>query len=470
MGERIPEKGWSEEEIWEKLNEYSQEDVQFEKVFSLVYHKDEAHTKFLEKVVCRYLSTNALNPLAFKSLLRFEKEVVQMAAHLFHGDAQVVGHITSGGTESLILAIKAYRDYGRFRKGIRRPNIVLPITAHVGFQKACEYLQVTPLYTPIDKNFQADVEQIKNKVNRNTVAICLSAPSYPFGIVDPIEEVARFAKERGVPLHVDACLGGFFLPFVEQLGYSVPLFDFRLEGVTSLSADLHKYGYAAKGASLILYRSMDYLQYQFSIFENWPGGIYVSPTILGTRPGGPIAAAWATLKRIGMQGYLENAKKVMEITQRLIQGIREIEELEIFGKPHMSVFGYYSKDPKVNIFAVADVLEEKGWHVDRQHRPEGIHHIVNPNHQGIVEEYLADLKDAVCFVKKHPEKAHEGRAAIYGLSAKIPLRGLVRKQILKTYQQLYGAEGDFEIDHTKEDFSLKVGKWYLKLWNKLFGR
>ncbi len=470
--DKFPEKGLPEEEVLSLMEERKREDADYKrgKVFSLVYYIDNRHSKFLIKAYEKFASQNLLNPLAFRSLFRFEKEVVKMVGDLFNGDKNVVGVITSGGTESIILAVKTYRDKAREERKIKKPNIVLPITAHVAFLKACEFLCVKPKFVEIDKDFRVNVKKVKKAIDKNTIAVVGSAPSYPYGIVDPIEELGEICEKKGVPLHVDACLGGFMLPFVEKLGYDVPKWDFRVKGVTSISADLHKYGYTSKGASLILYRNIDILQYQFSIFESWVGGIYISPTILGTRPGGPIASAWATLMKMGKSGYLKIAKEVMKTTEKLIEGVEKIPDLMVLGKPHMSVFAYTSKNPDVNIFAVAEQLEKKGWHLNKQQNPEAINHIVTYPHRKVVEKYIEDLKEAVDYVKKHPELAHEGQAAMYGLSAKIPLRGMVKKNILKFYKKLYEEDeikDVLEEEQTKEDLTTKIGKLYLQLMDRL---
>ncbi|MCP4722166.1 MAG: aspartate aminotransferase family protein, partial [Desulfobacteraceae bacterium] len=273
-------------------------------------------------------SSNGLNPMAFQSLKRFETEVVRMTADLLNGDDEVVGIMTSGGTESCLLAVKTYRDMAR-KKGIKRPEMILPESAHVAWEKGAEYFNVKAIHVPLDKEYRMDVDKVKKAITRRTVMILGSAPGYPHGVVDPIESLGAVALEKNIPLHVDACVGGYLLPFVEKLGYPVPKFDFRVPGVTSISADTHKYGYSAKGASTILYRNMDILEHQMFVFTEWPGGIFASPGLLGTRPGSNIAAAWAAMQAMGEDGYLKNAKKIMDTTQKLIKGIGAIEGLEI---------------------------------------------------------------------------------------------------------------------------------------------
>lgn len=439
----IPEKGMPKEEVLEALRAFKQGDADYRRsrTWSLVYYLGEEHTRFLADAYAMFMSENALNPVAFRSLRRLEHEVVRMTARLLGGDDNVVGVMTSGGTESCLLAVLAYRERAasRFGRRVGRPEMIVPESAHVAWEKAAHYFGVDVVRVPLRDDFRADVEAVARRISRNTMLIVASAPSYPHGVVDPIAELGRLAQERGVPLHVDACLGGFMLPFMERLGYPVPPFDFRVPGVTSIAADVHKYGYAAKGASVLLYRNMDYLKHQFFVYENWPGGIFISPGLLGTRSGGPIAAAWAAMKAIGMDGYLELTRTVMETTRALQAGIRGLG-LDILGDPEMSVFAYGAGAAKVNVYAVADQMEQRGWLMDRLQRPEALHAMVTPRHAGVVDEFLADLRASVEYVRRHPWEAAKGNAALYGMIAKVPLRGLVRHEIRKMMEQMYGPE------------------------------
>lgn len=478
----LPEKGRDKKEIVEMMRSYGASDPEYKKgrTWSLVYYLGEEHTSLLQEASNMYLSANGLNPMAFKSLKRFEWEVVRMTADMLNGDANVVGTMTSGGTESCLLAVKTYRDRARdTRLWISRPEMIISETAHVAWEKGAEYFDVKAIHAPLTKDYRIDVQAVRKLITRNTILILGSAPEYPHGIVDPIEDLGKLALEKNIPLHVDACLGGYLLPFVEKLGYPIPKFDFRVAGVTSMSADTHKYGYSAKGASVLLYRNSDYLKYQMFICENWPGGVFVSPGMLGTRPGGTIAAAWASMQSLGMDGYLHNARIIMETTHKLIDGIHSIPEFCLIGMPHMSVFAYGSKSPNISIYAVADQMESKGWHIDRIQYPEAIHAMVTPLHATIVEEYLADLRDAVEQVRKNPDLSLKGGAATYGMIANIPLRGIVKKTVLKMVMDSYGPEGkaiDAAESALQQDFSTRAGMMFLKLkknlsrlWGKVFG-
>ncbi|HOT51135.1 MAG TPA: aminotransferase class V-fold PLP-dependent enzyme, partial [Candidatus Hydrogenedentes bacterium] len=363
-------------ELLERLRAMAGDDVRWRehRVFALVYDLSPEHLDFLQEAYGLFFATNALNPMAFKSLRIMEHEVVSMTANLLHGGANAAGVMTSGGTQSLLLPVLAYRQRARARRPwIRRPEILVPDSAHPALMKAGEYFDVRIVRTPLMPDFRVDVDAMRRRITSNTIAIVGSAPCYPYGVIDPIEALADLAREHGIGLHVDACLGGFLLPWVERAGHPLPLWDFRVPGVTSISADVHKYGYAAKGASVIVYRSMDLLRHQFFADADWCGGVYASTSLPGTRPGGAIAAAWASLMAIGENGFKDNARRMLAVTERFKEGVQGIPPLEILGHPPVGVMAIGSHDRKIGAFAVADFLGDRGWHVDRLQRPESIH-------------------------------------------------------------------------------------------------
>lgn len=466
----LPTKGRRHEDILNDMQSFRVNDANYRngKTWSLVYYLGEPHTDFLKKAHNLYFSENGLNPLAFRSLKRFESEVVRMTADMLNGDKNTVGTMTSGGTESCLLAVKTYRDYARAtRRFWGTPEMVVPESIHVAYEKGAEYFGVKLVHAPVGKDYRVDVKAVKKLINRNTILILASAPGYPHGVVDPIEELGRLAQKKKLPLHVDGCLGGFMLPWVEKLGYDVPLWDFRVPGVTSISADVHKYGYAAKGASTIIYRNIDIMQHQFFVYENWSGGVYISPALLGTRPGGSISAAWAAMQAMGEDGYLKQAKVAMDTTRRLIQGVTAMTELEVLGQPVMSVFSFRSRDPEVNILAVGDQMENRGWHIDRLQRPDALHAMVTPRHADVVDAYLSDLRESVAHVKAHPELATQGGAAMYGMMSSIPLRGMVKKNVLKMMAAMYGPDGEMpDMDNPDDDWATKAGMLFLELRDK----
>ena len=439
----IPPKGRNEEDILADLRSFGRDDPDYRnaRTWSLVYYLGEAHERFINRAYALYSSANGLNPTAFRSLKKIENDIIGVIAGLFHGDEDVCGVMTSGGTESCLLAVKTYRDYGRARRGIRRPEMILPVTAHVAWFKGAEYFGVKPVLAPLNADFRVDTAAVSRKISRNTVMMLGSAPEYPHGIIDPIAELGRLGADRGIPVHVDACVGGFILPFMEKAGRSLPPWDYRVPGVTSISADIHKYGFAAKGASAITYRHLDILKHQMFVHQDWPGGVFASPALLGTRPGGAYAAAWAAIQKFGQEGYVRLAEKTLRTVDALKEGIGAIAPLEIIGDPPGPLLSYRSADRGVNIFAVGDQMEGKGWHIDRLQMPDALHAMVTPAHEAVWQDYLADLADAVETVRRNPALAETGSAATYGMIAHVPLRNMVRKQVLDLFAQLYAPGG-----------------------------
>jgi glutamate/tyrosine decarboxylase-like PLP-dependent enzyme len=345
-----------------------------------------------------------------------EAELVSACADLFHGGDECRGTLTSGGTESILMALKTARDWGRAERGIERAEIVIPITAHPAFKKAAHYLDLKVHHAPVAADFRVDLGAMEKLIGPNTVLVAGSAPPYPHGVVDPIEAIAALAKREGVLCHVDACLGGFILPFARKLGRDIPAFDFAVDGVNSLSADLHKYGYAAKGASVVLYRDAALRKHQFFTYAGWPGGLYASPSMAGTRPGGAIASAWAVLHYLGEEGYLRKAAEVLKTTDALIAGIRAIPGLRVLGAPHASVFAFSADG--FDVYALGDAMESRGWRLDRQHAPAALHCMVTPAHAAVVGEFLEDLRACVEAVRNAPS-ADDGAASFYGMATRM---------------------------------------------------
>ena len=435
----IPEKGIPDEDLLNEMEDIRKDDINWRdgKVWSLVYHASDEHTETLKKAYTMFFSKNALSPIAFPSLKKFETEVISMAVDLFNGDKRCCGSMTSGGTESILMAIKTYRDWAEEKfPDIVKPEMVLPSSAHPAFDKGADYFKVKSVRVPVvSKTHRVDAIAMKNAITENTIFLVGSACDFPRGVVDPISELGVIAKERGLGLHVDACLGGFLLPFAKKLGYEIPEFDFSVPGVTSISADVHKYGYGAKGASTILYRRERVWKHQFSVYTEWSGGIYISPSMRGTRPGGAIAAAWAALKHLGVNGYLNLAKIVMDASKKLIDEINQINELYVLGKPVISVFSFTSD--KIDIYHLGDLLDKKGWHLDRIQFPNALHMMVNPHHAEIVDKFLNDLRDTVKEVVKHPRVSTDGDAAIYGMIASLPDRKKVKDYIINFLKSQY---------------------------------
>jgi len=420
----IPEKGRNHGEVLADLKEMKAKDnYKEDQGFGLCYHvTDHKHHEFTTQAHSVYIASNALDPTAFPSLRKMEVEVCSMTLNMLHAPKEAVGVMTSGGTESILCAVKGYRDRARYLwPRIKNPEILLPKSAHVAFEKGAHYFGIKCVWVPLDEKTQdPDLDAMRKRITKNTILIVASAPQYPAGTMDPIEKISDIALEKGLPLHVDSCIGGFMLPFVEKLGHNVPLWDFRVSGVTSISADCHKYGYAPKGASVISWRNADDRLHQFHAFAGWPGGYYASPSLLGTRAGGPIAAAWASINAMGVDGYTDQAKKCMEVADMMKKAITDIPELELVGNPVMSILCFKSINAKIHPFALADAMAKKGWKLSRQQNPNSLHVTIMPIHWNVREKLIKDLRESVETVRKSPNMNHEGSAAMYGVLAKIP--------------------------------------------------
>jgi len=403
----MPTAGRPAGEILADLGELRAGDIDWRggRSFSLVYNPDDPDLERLqEEVGAAFLHENGLNPFKYPSLRQIESDVVAVATSLF-GTVPGAGSLTSGGTESLFLAVYTAREHARETRGVRTPRVVAADTVHPAVAKACHYLGVELVTTPHRPDLRADPDALADAIDDQTVLVVASAPCYPYGVVDPVPEVAALAASRGVLCHVDACLGGWLLPWMERLGHPVPAWDFRVEGVTSISADVHKYGWAFKGVSTITYRDPAMVRRQWFLYDDWPGGLYGSPTTAGTRPAAAMAGAWATINFLGEEGYLRKAEQVMEATRGFLDGIRAIDGIEVHGEPDLSLFEFGST--AVDISAVGDVMDDRGWNLDRQQG--GLHLMLFPYHRHVVGEFCSDLADAVA--NHGPSR---GVAASYG--------------------------------------------------------
>lgn len=408
-----------------------------------VYHGDTEHVRFLNEAYAIHSQANPLHPDLFPSAAKFEAEIVSMTAHMLNGGATghpigsangVCGSVSSGGSESILLAIKTYRDHARAVRGVTAPELVLPVSAHPAFEKAAHYFCVALRRVPLDGAFRADVNAARDLITPNTIALVGSAPNFPYGTIDPIAELSDLARERGIGFHTDACLGGFLLPWAEKLGHPVPPFDFRLPGVTSMSCDTHKYGYAAKGTSVVLYRGRELRHYQYFTTSDWPGGLYHSPTFSGSRPGGLSAACWAAMLAMGEQGYLDSVKRILDAVAVMKRGVESIPELRLLGDS-VGVFAFTSDE--LNPYELLDVMSARNWALTGLQKPAAIHLSPTLRHAqpGVAERFVADLRDAVEFVKANPGR-EGGMAPIYGMAATVPDRTVVH-DMLKSFMDLY---------------------------------
>jgi len=397
------------------------------RVFSLVYSAgDEVHA-LLERAAAAYSAENALNTMVFPSLGWMQHDIVTITAGLLGADrvaaggADIHGYLTSGGTESLLMATKTARDWGRTERVTTRPNMVLATSAHAAFEKASHYFEVESRRIPVGPDFRADVDAMADAIDDDTVLVIGSAPSYPQGVIDPIVDLAALASERGVLCHVDACLGGFILPFLGALGHVDKQWDFTVPGVTSISADLHKYGYGSKGVSVVLYRTAELARLQPFLTTNWLGGLYGSPSMAGTRPAGPIAAGWAVLHFLGEDGYLRLTEDTYRAARALRSAIEGLPGLAVRGDPDATVLAFGgdrrggdSGAVSIDTFALGDALADRGgWFFDRQSPPDSLHGTVHAGHAAVMDELVADLTAVAGELAASGARARD-RATTYG--------------------------------------------------------
>ncbi|XP_032670951.1 sphingosine-1-phosphate lyase isoform X2 [Odontomachus brunneus] len=426
---KLPAKGLRDEEILNIVKQHvhiGNYDWKAGQVSGTVYRNDDKLVNLMGNIYAIASYTNPLHPDVFPGVCKMEAEVVRMACNLFHGDHETCGTMTTGGTESILLACKAYRDYARAVKGIKHPEIVMPVTAHSSFDKAAQYFNLKIRSIPVnDNSYTVCIKSMKKAITRNTIMLVGSAPNFPYGTMDNIEEISELGMKYNIPVHVDACLGGFLACFMTDAGYNFPPFDFRLPGVTSISADTHKYGYAPKGSSLILYRNKKYRHHQYSISTDWPGGIYGSPTINGSRAGGIIAACWATLIHFGYDAYVESTKRIIETTKYIENKLRKLDGIFIFGTPATSVIALGSN--QFSIYRLSEALNIKGWNLNTLQFPCGIHICITYVHTApdVADRFLQDVEYALTEILKDPHSEVEGKLAMYGMSQSIPDRTVV---------------------------------------------
>lgn len=394
----FPAVGETAENLLKQLEDRKKNDLQWQsgKAFSYVYFADGMITETLKKAYTLYFSENALNPSAFPSLRSMEIEVVDRCLGLFEAQEEAVGSMTSGGTESILMALKSAKEYAKVHKPhIEKPEVVFPLSAHPAFNKGCDYFGLEPKITAINEDYTANLQALEAAITENTILVVGSAPSYPQGVVDPITEIGQIAIKHNLLFHVDACVGGFVLPFIQNFEKA---WNLCVPGVTSLSADIHKYGFASKGASVILYNNPDLRKAQFYVYTDWPGGMYGSPAILGTKPGGAIAVAWTVLHLLGRSGYEKLVNGSMETSRKFRDLINSMEGLEVFGQPDMCIYSFGSD--QFDIYDLGDEMHMLGWLMDRQQNPPALHMSISPVHAKVFEEFEKDLRTCVQKVKR----------------------------------------------------------------------
>ncbi|PSN29272.1 Sphingosine-1-phosphate lyase [Blattella germanica] len=425
----LPKKGRNHHDIVQLVDQYlSFGDYNWKGGFvsGAVYNFNPELIKLLTEVYGLASYTNPLHPDIFPGVCKMEAEVVRIAANLFHGGPDSCGTMTTGGTESILMACKAYRDYARNERGIRNPEMVIPVTAHPAFEKGAAYFGMWVKKVPVDPDTTAvNIKAMKKAISKNTCMLVGSIPNYPYGTMDDIVAIASLGRQYNIPVHVDACLGGFVIAFMEDAGFKLPPFDFALPGVTSISADTHKYGFAPKGSSIILYSEPKFRHHQFCVSTDWPGGVYGSPTVNGSRAGGIIAACWATLMYFGLEGYVDATKKIIETTKYIEKRLRKMDGIYIFGTPATSVIAVGSNN--FHIYRLSDALCKRGWNLNPLQFPPGLHLCVTYMHtiDGVADRFISDVEEELELIMKNPGKPVEGKFAVYGMSHSIPDRSIV---------------------------------------------
>ena len=401
----LGQQGRPVDEVIADLTEKRAGDVRWAdgRTFGMVYDGGPSVHDVAEQAARLYLHENALNTQAFPSLRMIQSEVVGWTADLLHGDENTAGFLTSGGTESILCGVLAARKRAAAERGITEPEMVLAETAHAAFHKAADNFGLIVHKAPVRDDYTADVEAMASLVGPNTALVVGSAPQYPQGVQDDIPAIAALAKSVGANCHVDACMGGFVLPFAEMLGRDVSPWDFRVDGVTTISADTHKLGYAPKGVSVILHNTKESRKYQTFVFDDWLGGFYASPNMQGTRSGLPMACAWAVMQHLGVDGYVDLTRDTLANADQMRAGIAAIDGVRVLGDGSFHLVAMASDDAAtgtpIDMFALGDALLERGWYHDRQKPPDNLHSTVSNTNTGVIDDYLTDLTDCVAAVR-----------------------------------------------------------------------
>ena len=409
----LPAKGRSWDQLKSEMEALAANDFDWRgsRLGVYVFNAGEDVREVAKDAYSMFIAENGLGPAAFPSLRRMEDDVVGFGLSLLGATEDGCGDMTSGGTESILMAVKACRDWWRAQGNETKTEIVTPYSAHPAFNKAAEYLGLTVKRVPVAPDFTADVDAMAAAISPNTMMIVGSAPCFPFGVIDEIERLSSLALEHKLWLHVDACVGGYFAPFARLNGVNLPPFDFALPGVRSMSADLHKYGYAAKGASTVFYRSADLREHQLFRFGEWPTGEMATPTLAGTRPGGAIAAAWAVMRYLGQEGYQEKTRIVIETREKYERGLEEIGGFRLWGRHQLGLLAFGSDE--FDMFAVAEGMRDRGWMSANLREPKGMHLMLSPAHSEVADQYLSDMADTVAEVRAGKRVAVAGGGSRY---------------------------------------------------------
>ncbi|MCD4741790.1 MAG: aspartate aminotransferase family protein [Desulfobacteraceae bacterium] len=444
----IPEKGQTKDEIFDVLSGMADEENEKWKngqVSGTFYHAGKDHLQFLNKAFSFFSHVNTIQFDLCPSMFKMESDIIAMTAQMLNGDAvkehnaedNVCGTMTSGGSESIMMAMMTYRDWAKAEKNIDLPEIIMPHTAHPAFDKAGKYFGINMVHVPVSEpDFRVDPKEVESRINKNTIAIVGSAGNYPYGLIDPLEELSKIALKHDIGFHIDGCLGGFVLPWIEKLGYDIPVFDFRLKGLTSMSADTHKFGFALKGTSVVLYRNNNFRRYQYFDIPDWPGGLYASPTSAGSRSGGLTAATWASMIYLGQEGYLKAVRAIMDVADEMKQGVKDIPELDLIGDPSF-VISFLSKE--IDVYHVNDFMKTRDWRFNCLQLPPAMHFCVTMPQTfvpGVAAKWVNDLKDGIEYAKSKEGEVAE-TTALYGIAGSIEGNQQVTELMYGVLDHLY---------------------------------
>lgn len=434
----LPATGWTTEQVrteLEKLGDMKHTRWEDGRVSGAVYHGGTELSDLQAEAFRRFGVSNPIHPDVFPGVRKMEAEVVAMTLGCFNAPESGAGVTTSGGTESILMAVLSARQKAYHERGVRHPEMILPNTAHTAFRKAAEYFKIKLHLVPCPApSYRVHTPTVNKLINSNTILMVGSAPNFPHGIVDDIPALSMLAVKHKLPLHVDCCLGSFVIAFLAKAGFPSPEFDFRVPGVTSISVDTHKYGFAPKGNSVVLYRNADLRRYQYYVCPEWSGGVYASPNMAGSRPGALIAGCWASLMRMGEDGYIDTCLKIVGAAQRIEDAIRTSEKLRysiaVIGKPMVSVVSFRAAklkpDQDIDIYDVADAMSAKGWHLNALQDPPAIHIAVTIPIVSAVDALIKDLEDVIDAQKGQVSSKKGDAAALYGVAGSIPDKSIVR--------------------------------------------
>lgn len=445
----LPKTGFTTEEVMKEIasRQEVEKDVEWNRgwVSGATYNCSPELTTLNTEVYRKFMWSNPLHMDVFPFVRKMEAEVVQWCVDIYNGGEEACGVLTSGGTESILMAMRAYQQLG-LERGIRHPEIIAPISVHCAFNKAASYFRMKLTLVPVDPlTRKVNVKAMAAAISSNTVVLVGSAPHFPHGIIDPISDIAQLAHKNNLCCHVDCCLGGFLVPFMEKAGFKLDPCDFRVKGVTSISADTHKYGYTPKGTSVIMYSNKKLRHKQFFVDPNWQGGVYVTPTMAGSRPGGTIATTWATMMHLGEEGYIDATRKIVNTAQKVVAAVKSTPGLYVLGSPKLSVVAFGSKD--FDIYRLSTALTEKGWNLNILQFPPSVHICFTLVHtqEGVAERFIADMQSSTAEIMKQPKQKGTGSAVLYGTSQNIADRSLISEMAMR-FMDLYYKAGPVSED------------------------